>query len=298
MKIIESIEEMREYSQQMKREGKTIAAVGTESYLHDGHMSLVKVAKENADIVVLSGFHTLFYFHFLNNPERYEKYITEYREFTLKHDIMTCKENDVDVFFQPSMLDFFSNLTNKITLSSPIVDRFIKKRAWAPNLTNGYGDIISMYFFDNLKIFNIISPDVWIVGEKDIYGLTSYSKSLIDDLNYPIKLIVAPTARDSNGMAFSSRNVVLNKEELINASSIYKTLQEISTWPTYPSIRRIKIYINERIEASGGTINYIDICCAETLEELNSIDRKAVILVSAQFGNVNELYDNIIIKPK
>ena len=65
MKFIESIEEMREYSQQMKREGKTIAAVGTESYLHDGHMSLVKVAKENADIVVLSGFHTLFYFHFL-----------------------------------------------------------------------------------------------------------------------------------------------------------------------------------------------------------------------------------------
>ena len=61
MKIIESIEEMQEYSQQLKRDGKTIAAVTTESYLHDGHMSLVKIAKENADIVVMSNFHTFYY---------------------------------------------------------------------------------------------------------------------------------------------------------------------------------------------------------------------------------------------
>ena len=62
MKIIESIDEMREYSQQLKRDGKTIASVNTGGILHKGHMSLVKVAKENADIVVLTGLHTLWYF--------------------------------------------------------------------------------------------------------------------------------------------------------------------------------------------------------------------------------------------
>ena len=120
---------------------------------------------------------------------------------------------------------------------------------------------------------------------------------IIKDLNYSIKLIIAPTIRDSNGIALSSRNAALNKEELINLSSVYKALQEVSTWSAYPSIQRVKMYINERIEASGGTVNYIDICCAETLEELNSIDRKTVILVSTQFGNVIELYDHIIIEP-
>ncbi|HIC84208.1 MAG TPA: hypothetical protein EYO93_02320, partial [Nitrososphaerales archaeon] len=243
-------------------------------------------------------FHTFYYFYYLNHPERYEKHIAEYHAEFLKDDLATCEKYDVDILFQPSMLDVYSNLTNKITLSGLLVDRFIKKRAWNPNLANGYGDIISLYLLMNLKIFNIVSPDVSVIGEKDVYELTSYLKSLIDDLNYSIKLIIAPTIRDSNGVALSSRNAALNKEELINVSSVYKTLQEVSTWSEYPSIQRVKMYINERIEASDGTVNYIDICCAETLEELKTIDRKAVILVSTQFGNVIELYDNIIIEPK
>ena len=301
MKIIESIDEMREYSQQLKRDGKTIASVATESYLHDGHMSLVKIAKENSDVVVLSNFHTFIYFHFLNNPKRYKKYIIDYREFFLKQDIMICKENNVDVFFQPNMFDLYSNLTNKITLSSPLIDRFIKERAWLPHFSNGYGDVVSLYMLMNLKVFNIVSPNVCLFGEKDIYETTSYVKSLIDDLNYPIKLIVAPTIRDSNGLALSSRNVNLTEEERINASSIYKTLHEVSAWASYPPIQTIKTYIEERIKSFGGIVNYIDICCAETLDELISIDRKAVILVSVGFGDIDELTeltDNIVIKPK
>jgi len=297
MKIIESIEEMREYSQQCKRDGKTIAVLSTESYFHDGHMSLVKISKENADIVVMCAFHTFFYFYCLNNPKKYEKYIAEYREIILKHDLMICKKHKVDVFFQPSMLDLYSNLTNKITLSSPIVDRFIKKRAWVPHLTNGYGDIISLFMLMNLKIFNIVSPDVNVIGEKDIYEITSYIKSLIDDLNYPIKVIIAPIIRETEGLALSSRNKFLTPSERQDATSIYQTLHEISKWPTYPSISKIKEHITNRINQANGDISYIDICCSETLKELDSIDRKAVIVVAVIFGEI-ELTDNIIIKPR
>ena len=297
MKIIKSINEMQKYSRQLKRDGKTIASVTTESYLHKGHMSLVKIGKENADIVVMSNFHTFFYFHFLNNPERYEKYITEYHAEFLKDDLAICEKYGVDIFFQPSMLDLYSNLTNKITLSSPLVDRFIKKRGWNPLLANGYGDVISMFMLMNLKVFNIVSPDICIFGEKDIYELTSYIKSLIDDLNYPIKFIIAPTIRDSDGMAISSRNRLLTDYERQNASSIYQALQEVSKWSIYPSIDKIKKHITDRIESFGGIVNYVDICCVETLKELNSIDRNAVILVSTKFGSGFELYDNIIIEP-
>ena len=75
-------------------------------------------------------------------------------------------------------------------------------------------------------------------------------------------------------------------------------MQEISTWAAYPSIQDIKTYIKERIVRNNGTINSINICCAETLEELNSIDRKAVILVNVEFGDVSELTDHIIIEQK
>ena len=298
MKIIESIDEMREYSQQCKRDGKTISYVSSESYLHDGHMSLVKIAKENADITVLSAGHCLSYFYDINHPQRYKKYIIDYREFFLKQDIMICKENNVDVFFQPSMFDLYSNLTNKITLSSPIIGRFLEKRGWNPNLANGYGDIISLYAFQTIKIINILSPDVYVIGEKDEYETNCYKKTLIHDLNYPIKLIVAPTIRDSNGLALSSRNVNLTEEERINASSIYRTLQEVSAWDVYPPIQTIKTYIEERIKSFGGIVNWINICCAETLDELISIDRKAVILVNVEFGDVSELTDHIIIEQK
>tara|TARA_Y100000296_G_C5166764_1_gene255083 strand:+ start:47 stop:940 length:894 start_codon:yes stop_codon:yes gene_type:complete len=297
MKFIDSIEEMREYSQQCKRDGKTIASLNTESYFHKGHMSLVKIAKENdADVVVMCAFHTLWYFQFLNRPERYIEYITTYQTEFLEKDLTICADNGVDVFFQPSMLDFYLNLTNKITLSSPIVDRFIKEKAWLPEMSNGYGDIISMYTLMNLKIFNIVSPDMTIFGEKDIYDSTVYVKSLIDDLNYSIKFILAPTVRDSDGLAYSSRNEFLTPSERQDATSIYQTLHEISRWSTYPSVIEIKEHITNRINQSNGDICYINICCPETIEKLKLIDRKAVILVAAYFGS-SYLSDNIIIEP-
>jgi len=295
MRIIESIEEMREYSQQCKRDGKTIASVATDSYLHDGHMSCVKIAKENADVVMLSAFHNFNYFFY--TPEKYTEYITKYQTDFLEADLIICKENDVDVFFQPSMLDLYSNLTNKITLSGPLIDRFIKKRASMPHFANRYGDAMSLDALGNLQIFNIQSPDVKIIGEKDIYELTSYVKFLIDDLNYSIKLIVAPTIRDSDGLALSSRNRFLSDFERQKATSIYQILHEISKWSVYPPVAEIKEHITNRIESFRGTITYIDICCVETLEELDSIDRKCVIIISAMFSDMDYLVDQIIIEP-
>ena len=297
MKIIESIEEMREYSQQCKRKDKTIASVATESYLHDGHMSLVKIAKENADIVVISNFHTLWYFQLLDNPEGYTEYITQYCEDILEEDLIICEKNGVDVCFQPNMLDLYSNLTNKITLSSPLVDRFIKESLLTNSkMINGYGDLISLFMLMNLKVFNIVSPNVCLFGEKDIYDTTSYVKSLIDDLNYSIKFILAPTIRDVDGIAISSRNRFLSTSQRQDATSIYQTLHEISRWPTYPSILKIKEHITKRITQANGDIHHINICCLETLKELKLIDRKAVILVAVHFGN-SYLSDQIIIEP-
>ena len=99
MKIIESVDVMREYSQQLKREGKTIASVDTDAELHDGHMSLVKIAKENADVVVLNAGHSVDYKE--KSAEEYKKNLLQYRQRPdgLSRDIELAKSNGVDVFF-------------------------------------------------------------------------------------------------------------------------------------------------------------------------------------------------------
>jgi len=102
---------------------------------------------------------------------------------------------------------------------------------------------------------------------------------------------MAPIIRDSDGLACSSRNVRLTPSERQNALSIYQALQEVSSWPKTESINYIKTYITHRVKSEHC---YVDICCAETLEELNTLDRDAVIVITAKFGD-NALTDNIFI---
>jgi len=124
-----------------------------------------------------------------------------------------------------------------------------------------------------------------------------FEKVFANYFHFPIKVIIAPTIRDSDGLALSSRNRFLSKSERQNATSIYHSLQEVSTWSSYPSIDKIKEYIANYINNAGGGVYFIDICCAETLEELDVIDKETIIIVAAYFGEV-DIWDNIVIKPK
>ena len=112
MKIIESIIEMRKYSQQLKQAGKTIGLVDTEGELHDGHMSLVKIAKDNVDVVVLNILHTVEYFECFS--EEYERLLELYERDFLEKDIELCKLNNVDVLFLPLMDDIYLNMFRTI----------------------------------------------------------------------------------------------------------------------------------------------------------------------------------------
>jgi len=283
MRIIKSIDKMREYSYQLKQIGKTIGSVGTEEgNLHDGHMSLVKIAKENTDVVVLDLLHTVN--HFECSPEEYEEQLKVYEQDFLEKDIELCKLNNVDVLFLPSMHDIYLNIL-PLNISIPVIERWLM--IWKPH---------AKFIIANREMYTIILPDVTVLGQKDVYQNFA-TKYLIKQLGLPIKVIIAPTIRDSNGVALGSRNISLNKDELINVSSIYQTLHEISKWSTYPSIDKIKEHITNRINQANGSIYYIDICCPETLEELNSIDKKFIIIITAKFGKI-DVGDNIIIEPK
>ena len=99
MKIIESIEEMQQYSIQLKSKGKILANVSTTGFLHKGHMHLVDVAKENADEVVLNIDHIDPYHQFKQEPYKYDEYLEEYRTEQLNKDLELCEKHGVDIFF-------------------------------------------------------------------------------------------------------------------------------------------------------------------------------------------------------
>ena len=281
MKIIESIEEMREYSQQLKRNGKTIASVDTASELHDGHKALVKIGKENADVVVLSAGHTLDYY--LKSDEDYDEALLNYKNDHdgLTKDLELAKSYGVDVYFYPPEKQLDSDELNIPTeMIEKVFDPMRNRNAFemsevdAPNVLT---HVVSSYF----PIFNIVTPDISVVGQKDAYQFFAV-KSLIKQLGLPIEVIVSPIIRDSDGVAHSSRNKFLTRPERERAISIYKTLHEVSTWSNYAidvkSVEYVKEYITSRVQSKWCSV---DICCAETFEELDSIDRDAIIILAA-----------------
>jgi len=289
MIIIESIEEMQQYSIQLKSKGKTLANVSTTGFLHKGHMSLVDIDKENADKVVLNIDHIDPYNKFKQEPSKYDQYLEEYLTEQLDKDLELSKQHGVDIFFHPDMRKVYVSQNTQIHSNIKKLRKTYKGVEFAsPNISKS-----------NLKDFNIIMPDIIMMGQKDIFQNLE-AQFLITDFNFPIKMIMVPIVRESDGLASSSRLERLSKSDRKNARSIYESLKDIEEWVQQldsPSIPDIKEHIRQKIIGANGQINYIVICCASTLEELGFFNSKALIVVDATFGNT-PLSDNIIIEPK
>ena len=147
MKIIESIEEMQKYSQQLKREGKTIASVDTAGDLHEGHMSLVKIARDNANVVILSISHTIDYVRY---SEEYEERLKKYRQTNFVLDIELCQSHGVDILCH--FPDNSWNYEAPLDIPIPTVKRLMKHRDPPPILL----ETLTMW----PQILNVERPDV------------------------------------------------------------------------------------------------------------------------------------------
>ena len=276
MKFIESIQEMQEYSRQLKREGKTIASVDTDAYLHNGHKALVKIGKENADVVVLNAGHSTDYRS--KSVEEYNKSFINYKNDIFLKDLELAKSYGVDVYFYPAMKELFvDELSIPIEMVEKVYDSMRNRDAFESADSAELTFILGTYF----PVFNVVMPDISVVGQKDAYQSFGL-KSLIKQLDLPIEVIMAPIIRDSDGLACSSRNDFLTRSERERAVSIYKTLHEVSTWSKYAidvkSVEYVKEYITSHIQSKRCSV---DICCAETFEELDNLDRDAIIMVVA-----------------
>ncbi len=213
LKIFKQISAIKNFVKEAKRLNKKIAFVPTMGSLHDGHLTLIKNAKKNADIVIVSIFVNKSQFNDIKDYELYPQ--------NLESDIKMLEEVNVDALFCPSASEIYDeNFSFKI-IPSVMVDCLCAKDRV------GHFDGVALII---TKLFNIVNPHFAYFGEKDFQQL-AIIKKLVKDLNFDVEIFGVATVRESSGLAMSSRNQRLSEAGKIKASMLYKILNEIKINP-------------------------------------------------------------------
>lgn len=261
--------------------GRTIGFVPTMGALHEGHLSLIRRAKYENDITVVSIFVNPAQF---GPSEDFEEYPRPGEE-----DIGTVRNEDIDLLFLPDKSSMYaepySTYVTVETLSGKLCGFF------RPGHFRGVSTVIT-------KLFNIVTPTRAYFGQKD-YQQAVIIKRLTLDLNFDIDIIICPTIREKDGLALSSRNVFLTEEQRAAASVLYKALIKASGIiksgvSNAEQIREV-IYTVLSEERAITETDYVVVCDPETLDDVSDIGREALLAVAARIGETR-LIDNILIK--
>lgn len=279
MRIIQSIKEMSTFSQELHRRGKTIGFVPTMGALHKGHLSLIRRAHKENDIVAVSIFVNPLQFGPKEDYRRYPR--------NLRLDAQLCKRAGADVIFSPRAQQMYPGNYKTYVMVEGLSDILCGK--FRPGHFKGVATVVA-------KLFNIVNPDTAYFGQKDAQQAIIIKK-LVSDLNIPVQIKVMPTVRERDGLAMSSRNIYLNKDERGDAKVLYQSLilaknliRQGETAPLFV-IRKIRELIHKKKSAS---IQYISIVDAKDLQPVEKIRGKVLIALSVWIGKTR-LIDNIII---
>ena len=281
MRVISKPSEMQSTAASIRNEGKKIAVVPTMGYLHDGHSSLIKKGKELADYVIT----TLFVNPTQFGPnEDYDKYPRDFAR-----DFQQAEDAGSDFLFNPTKEEMYSNGYNSLINISGITEKF--EGASRPGHFDGVATIVA-------KLFNITKPHYAIFGQKD-YQQTLVIKQLVKDFFFDISVVIAPTVREYDGLALSSRNVYLSNEERNNAGIIYKSLEEaLLAIQNGESRRKIlnAILHNTIRTAPSLKIDYASCADADTLDEPDIfLPGERIIMMIAIYNGKTRLIDNALV---
>jgi pantoate--beta-alanine ligase len=279
MKVAKTIKSVRKLVKAARSEGKKIGFVPTMGALHIGHISLIEKAAKQCNFVIVSIFVNPTQF---GPSEDFRKYPRPF-----KSDLAVCRKAGVDVVFVPTSQEMYpgENLTwtNVEKLTEPLCGRA------RPGHFRGVATVCT-------KLFNIVTPDVAYFGQKDAQQALVI-KRMVADLNMPLKIVVCPTARQADGVAVSSRNKYLNKQQKKDATYIYKALKKCeSLIKTGTKNKKIIIGEMKKIlkQVQSIKIEYISIVDADTLQNIEKITGKVLSAVAVKIGSTR-LIDNIVV---
>jgi pantoate--beta-alanine ligase len=282
MEIAKTIESVRNLVKAAHSQGKKIGLVPTMGALHIGHISLIEAAVKKCDFVVVSIFVNPTQF---GPGEDFEKYPRP-----LDADLEICKKAGINVVFAPTQEQMYGaeNLTwiNVEKLTEQLCGQS------RPVHFRGVTTVCA-------KLFNIVEPDIAFFGQKDGQQAIVI-KRMVADLNMPLEIAICPTIREPDGLAVSSRNKYLTKQQKKDATLIYKSLQKCQ------QMIDARVTDSETIiaemhkilsRAPSIKIEYISIVDAETLQTTDLIARQVLAAVAVRIGSAR-LIDNILVDAK
>lgn len=279
MKTYQSIDDMRAASRGAKREGKRIGFVPTMGALHEGHLSLVRAARERCDFVVVSIFVNPTQF---GPKEDFAKYPR-----TLEKDSKLLAAEKISAIFSPSVDEMYpkgaATWVEVAELSNKLCGRF------RPGHFRGVATVVN-------KLFNIVEPDVAFFGQKDA-AQCAVLKKMVRDLAMPIELVVCPIVREPDGLAMSSRNAYLSIDDRKRALVLHRALKKIHSLYAegQQDAARLIAAGSEILQGESGVdVDYLEIVDAATLDLLSSASSGALVAVAARVGGTR-LIDNILL---
>jgi pantoate--beta-alanine ligase len=282
MKLVRTIEEMRAFREVMRRSGKRLGLVPTMGALHEGHLSLVRAAREKSDVVAVSIFVNPTQF---GPNEDFAKYPRN-----LKNDCALIEREQVDVVFAPSVEAMYpAGAVTWVTVEG-MSDRLCGRSR--PGHFRGVTTVVS-------KLFHIIEPDAAFFGQKDA-AQVAIIRRMVRDLNVPVSIEVCPIIRDPDGLALSSRNAYLNPEERKSALVLHRALQraqKLFEGGERDSAKLIAAGEQEFAKEPAARLDYFDVVDPDSLESIRAIPKRALIAVAAYVGNTR-LIDNILVDPE
>jgi len=268
-KVIESTALMQAASTALRRHHKTIGFVPTLGALHEGHLALIREARQRADIVVVSIFVNPLQF---NKPADLEKYPK-----TLAADVAKCHTAGVDVVFTPMPRLMYPATFETTVRAGPLA------RRWEGRSRRGHFDGVATVC---TKLFQLVRPHFTVFGEKDFQQL-AVIRRMVRDLNLPIEVVAMPVIRDIDGLALSSRNARLSKTQRKNATCLYRALVAAQD-RVQGGERRARAIANTArkvLKATPGfTLDYCAVVEPESLEPVESVDTTRRLLLAGSFG--------------
>lgn len=283
MEIINRRQRMFSIARKLRRESKTVAFVPTMGALHEGHITLVKEARQAADIVIVSIFVNPAQFNDKGDLARYPRDLTA--------DAAMLAEYEVDYIFAPEESEIYPDGFSTYVYVEGISEGL--EGASRPGHFRGVATVITI-------LFNTVRPDLAFFGQKDAQQV-AVIKRLTADLGFETEIVVVPTVREESGLAMSSRNANLTAEDREKAAVIFKGLKEAKLAfrnGTRNASDLIEIVRKTIDSVPLARIDYIAAVNAATLEPIEKIgDNEAILSAAVFFGKVR-LIDNVTLNRK
>jgi pantoate--beta-alanine ligase len=279
MRVLETIHELKSALASVREAGKRIGFVPTMGAFHEGHLALMRRARRETDVVVVSNFVNPLQFSAGEDYDRYPR--------NLPNDIRLAETVPVDILFVPSVAEMYAKGFRTFVDQDELPTKLCG--AFRPGHFRGVMTIVA-------KLFNVCRPHVAYFGQKD-YQQVLITRRMVIDLNFDIDVRMVPTVREEDGLAMSSRNSYLGPKQRKDAAYIHQAIQHAkdlvehgatSSAQVTREIRRILKKIK------GSRIDYIEFVNQDTLEPIREIKGKALVAVAVRVGKAR-LVDNALI---